>query len=363
MAAFDRQDYTVPEGLYFVPAPFSLPEPAPGVGLTGEAAEGRGTGLSDSERTLLEDSFRAAYIDGLMRGLPLEGVLGGDRVHGWPEAEPLGWAQNWRSGAAYANSWGIPSLILAVQGINMNRAFIVQGPVLDLYGKSAGSNGANGILGYGYPCGDEFFYKGGRAQRFSLGLVTIDGEGQAAFSPQEVPSSLAAPPAETGVFPGGSWAIREDFQSAWLTRIDQNDGVFMSPDGPVRRIAFTGEPWLIRTGRGALEIREIYFQTFEGGREVFILFVSPGLSFRARSLRPPFLDALMGAQNRLLPGAETAEGASAMPQMDLEDRFSRALLQGLSVYGLPLTDPIPGDDEGGPVEAQRFSGGWMRGKR
>jgi hypothetical protein len=271
--------------------------------------------------------------------------------------------QNWRSGANYSNSWGIPSLILAVRGLNQNRAFIVQGLILDLYGKSAGIDGANGILGYGYPLGNEFFYQRGRAQRFSRGLITIDGEGRAAFIPQTAPSTLTAPPSEIGVFPGGSWMIREDFQLAWAVRIDQNDGLYMSPDGPVQRIAFTREPWILSTTKGPLEIRGIYFQTFEQGQELFIFFESPDLSLQIRNLRAPFLDVLLWAPARLLPGAEgagTTEG-SAMPKVEIEDSFSQALIRGLSVYGLPLTDPMPKDDEGRLVEAQRFSGGWMMG--
>jgi hypothetical protein len=363
---FDRQNYTFSEDLRFVPASFSVPAPAPGVGVvTGETGD-RGASLSEAEKNLLENSFRIAYLEGLFREVPLAGVLGGDRVHGWPAADPLGWAQNWRSGVNYSNSWGIPSLVLAVKGITQNRVFVVHGPILDVYGKSAGINGANGIPGYGYPCGDEFFYKGGRAQRFSLGLITVDEQGQASFIPQTVPSGRTSPPAQTGVFPGGGWAIQEDFQSAWSVRIDQNDTA-MPPDGPVRRIIFSQEPWIISTATGPLEIREIYFQSFNGGTEVFILPESPNLSFRVRSLRAPFLDAFLLASNRLLPGVENTagetSGGSAMPQIKVEDRFSQALLRGLSVYGIPLTDPMPKNDEDILVEAQRFSMGWMIGRR
>jgi hypothetical protein len=362
---FDRQNYSFPEDLRFVPALFSVPAPAPGVGLvTGEPGD-RGANLSDAEKTLLENSFRAAYIEGILQEVPLTGVLGGDRVHGWPAADPLGWAQNWRSGVDYSNSWGIPSLVLAVKGTAQDRVFVVHGPILDVYGKSAGIDGANGIPGYGYPCGDEFLYKGGRAQRFSLGLITVDGQGQGSFIPQTAPSALAPPPAQTGVFPGGSWVIREDFRSAWSVRIDQTD-VSLIPDDPVQRITFIEEPWIINTDTGPLEIRGIYFQTFKEGTEVFILPESPNLPFRGRSLRAPFLDAFLLASNHLLPGAENTAGTpggSAMPQIKVEDRFSRALLRGLSVYGIPLTDPMPKNDEDILVEAQRFSAGWMIGRR
>jgi hypothetical protein len=180
---FNRRDYNFPGELRFVPAPFSIPEVPSGVGLlTGEPGD-RSASLQDAEKEFLERAFRSAYIEGLFREIPLTGVLGGDLVHGWPAAAPLGWVQNWRSGIDYPNSWGLPPLILAVMGIDRDRVFMVHGPILDAYGKSAGLNGANGILGYGYPRGDEFFYNRGMAQRFSLGIITVDGEGAVSFIP------------------------------------------------------------------------------------------------------------------------------------------------------------------------------------
>jgi hypothetical protein len=353
------QEYALSEELRFVPAPFSVPHAAPGVGLiTGESGT-RAASLQDSEKNLLTDSFRAAYLEGLVREIPLRGVLGGDRVHGWPAADPLSWAQNWRSDADYSNSWGIPSLVLAAKGINQYRVSVIHGPILDVYGKSAGIDGANGVLGYGYPCGDEFFYERGRAQRFSLGLITVDEEGQASFIPQAAPSDLSPAPPQLGVFPGGSGAIREEFHAAWSIRIDQT-GEPLNPDGPVQRMSFIEEPWIIDTDPDPVEIRELYFQTFEGRREVFILPESPQLSFRVRILRAPFLDAFLRAPKRPLPGAENRSGGkNAMPKVQAGDSFSQALLRGLSFYGLPLSDPMPRDDEGALVEAQRFSAGWM----
>jgi hypothetical protein len=51
-----------------------------------------------------------------------------------------------------------------------------------------------------------------------------------------------------------------------------------------------------------------------------------------------------------------------MPKAQAEDSFSQALLRGLSFYGLPLSDPMPKNDEEVLGEAQRFSAGWMMGR-
>jgi hypothetical protein len=251
--------------------------------------------------------------------------------------------------------------------MDRGRVFMIYGPILDAYGKSAGINGANGILGYGYPRGDEFLYDRRRAQRFSLGLMIMDGEGQVSFIPQPAPSTGAVPPAEVGAFPGGGWAVREDFQAAWNIWIDSNDG-FLLPDGPVRQIALTQEPWIIDADPKAPKIGRIYFQTFERGTVLFILAESPDMSFRVRILRAPFLDTLLWAPDRLLPGFETADGKSSglagglsVPRSELEDDYTRALVRGLSAYGLPLTDAMPKNDEDTLVEAQRFSRGWILG--
>jgi hypothetical protein len=102
---------------------------------------------------------------------------------------------------------------------------------------------------------------------------------------------------------------------------------------------------------------------------LFILAESPDLPFRVRILRSPFLDAFLWAQDRPLPGFETASGKAdgrpddpAMPRLETEDDFTRALIRGLAVYGLPLTDAVPKNDEDTLVEAQRFSRGWMVGR-
>jgi hypothetical protein len=158
---------------------------APGVGIfTGDPRD-PALNLAEEERERISLSFRRAYGEALKRGFPLDGVLGGDRVHAWPVDSPLAWVQNWRSAEPYPNSWGLPTLVLAILGIDAKEVFIVRGAVLDAYGKSGGRGGANGVAGYGPPLGGEFAHNEGVAQRFGEGLITVDASGQAVFIPED----------------------------------------------------------------------------------------------------------------------------------------------------------------------------------
>ncbi|MDR0450188.1 MAG: hypothetical protein LBH26_02880 [Treponema sp.] len=172
-------------------------EAAPGVGIFTRNPRDPALKLEAEEKERISLSFRKAYAEALSRGLPLEGVLGGDQVHAWPTDSPLAWVQNWKSAAAYPNSWGLPSLVLAIRGFDSGAVFVVQGAILDAYGKSRGQGGANGVAGYGPPLSDEFPYSEGEdqgpaqgiAQRFGKGLMTADASGRAAFIPDEPPAS------------------------------------------------------------------------------------------------------------------------------------------------------------------------------
>ena len=174
-----RSDGTQPE-MVFIPREFPSLEIMPGVGfITGDRRD-RAASLTEKEKADLSDSFRAAYADGLLQEAPLAGVLGGDFVHNWPANNPLGWVQNWSTAIPEENSWRSPSLVLAIRGFMAetdDRVFIVQGKMLDQYGKNDGINRANGNTGYGSPLGNQFLYEGKVAQRFESGLITIDREG------------------------------------------------------------------------------------------------------------------------------------------------------------------------------------------
>jgi len=159
-----------PENLYF------LPQELPGLALSSDL------GVSDTSPNAAEAAFGEAYLDGLFRGLPLTGVLGGDRVHPWPADSPTGKIQNWNSSLEAPNSWGIPGLVLALSSLEADApVFIVSGAILDQYGKSSGVNRANGISGYGIPLGNAYFEDGAAFQSFSLGTIKVDSTGSYFF--------------------------------------------------------------------------------------------------------------------------------------------------------------------------------------
>jgi hypothetical protein len=357
-----------PGDLIFLPASFPALMPAPGVGVV--SRERRGASLTSGERAALQDSFRAAYVDGLLRGLPLEGVLGGDQVHGWPETNPSGWVQNWRSARPVSNSWGISSLILAVQGVEIqkemaqDRVFIVDGEILNYYGVSSGLGGANGDMGYGSPRGEKFAYNDGIAQRFDLGLIVIDQEGQGSFLPGEPPSAGLSPPPETGVFPGAPQAdaeqVRDAFFTAWKMALDRNIET-MVPDGPGRYLSLSGA-FLDPASPESGEVKGVYIQTFNRRSALLILIESPVLPFHVRFITSPFLELL------LFPERYSLQGSESLSPVDLtfrgEDDFARRLMGGIAFYGFPLTDPLPYKTEGDSSwqETQRFSTGFISGR-
>jgi hypothetical protein len=324
------------EGLVFIPADPPPLVPAPGVGIIS-----RGASLNGEARAVLQDTFRAAYLDGLLKGLPLAGVLGGDEVHGWPDANPSGWVQNWRGARPVPNSWGIPSLILAIQGVEsareMNRVFIVDGEILDYYGTSAGLNGANGDIGYGSPRGEIFLYNKGIAQRFDFGLIVIDEQGQGSFLPEEPPSLNQEPPPELGIFPEApDGKIREAFLAAWKMALDRT--IEMVPDGPGQYLSgFSRNP----DSPAAGNLEGLYIQTFNRRGALLILPEAPGLPRHVRFLGPPFLDAFVSPEG---------------------NDFTQRIMRGIALYGFPLTDPLPyrADKDSAWQEAQRFSRGWLR---
>ncbi|MDR3146092.1 MAG: hypothetical protein LBU21_07430, partial [Treponema sp.] len=363
----------------------------------------------------LEESFKTGYIDALLRDTPLAGVLGGDFVHGWPPEEPAAWVQNWRSAEPEPNSWGLPSLVLGLRGIEGDRVFTVTGPILDAYGRGEGLNGANGAAGYGAPRGDPFPLGRGLAQRFDRGLFILEPPEKPVFIPGKAPSAVLPCPPQTGSFPEGSPAererIREAFRSAWRIAIDARYGSPelaaglsdssdpagpagpsnpaessdpsdpsdpAGPAGPAARGRAAEAPGPIpplrpdgevvycplspvpRAGAGeeALRTGGLYIQLFEGASIIFLLADSPALPAHVRVIKPPFTEALLASGRRRLPGAETP--AEEFPDAREDDTtWLGALLRGLALYGIPLTDELPRREEGVYRGAQRFSRGWM----
>jgi hypothetical protein len=359
------KEYLIPEGVEFMPAPFSWPAAVPGVGAITRDQNDPGAKLAGEDRARLTESFRAAFIDGLFRDLPLVGALGGDFVHSWPSSAPLAWVQNWQirdtvPGNRASNSWGIPSLVLAIRGIDRDQAFIVRGAILDAYGKSAGLNNANGVMGYGAPRGNEFSYQSGIAQQFDYGLIHVDAAGKSVFIPNEVPAFPAEEfPEDLGYFPGisGDENLRKAFRLAWQRGRNENAPPLI-PDGPLQRIRFTKNPWGLHTDTGEIRIRELYFQTFNRGSALILLAISPDADFQARLLVFPFADAFLADAEHPIPGTDTSLAAS-FPELDSPGGFADTLLQGLEFYGLPLTDVFPQREENAFRKTQRFSLGWM----
>jgi hypothetical protein len=365
-AAGDNLEHAPPENLYFMPASMPALKAAPGVGAITRESRDRASSLSPGEKAALTKSFQDAYADALLRGQPLTGVLGGDLVHSWPETNPSGWVQNWQTADPQPNSWGIPSIILAIQSIEIlremaqDRVFTVHGAALDFYGRSSGMNGANGDRGYGSPRGEEFFYNSNIAQRFELGLIVTPGSGKGFFLPGPPPSDGLEAPQETGVFApvpkGYSGKIRNAFLTAWKMALDRNIEV-MIPDGPGIYLPFPNDP--AAPEGGALEGH--YVQTFNKQTSLLVLPDTPALPLHARFITSPFLDVL------LLPGEYPLRGGEGLEPLDIaytgDDAFIRRLVDGFALYGFPLSDPLPfKTKDAAPSswqEAQRFFRGWI----
>ncbi|MDR2499517.1 MAG: hypothetical protein LBD37_00370 [Treponema sp.] len=401
------------EGLFFQPEDVPELSLAPGVALMTADPRDKSAGLSAGEKQAVRESFCQAYIEGLLQDAGLAGVLGGDRVHGWPPDSPAAWVQNWRAKEPFPNSWGLASLILALGSIEGGQVSLVSGAILDQYGKIRGVGKPNGVLGYGRPLGNPFFAKGFAAQWFDAGLFLVRPQGDVLFIPAGESAVIASPraeeeetaaqepakaaageqaeappiqreplseaaltaalpdaqaPAGLGAYTGGGLgeeALRPVFHDAWraaaLRRLEE-PAVF-SPDGPVYQVDLREYPWYLATGKRSIAIEGLYIQSFNQGKEVLILAESPGLPRRARFLGGPFLEALENAESGRIGGAE-ALSAEAWHIPLAAAGWPAKLLRGLAVYGLPLSDPLPRLREGVFVESQRFSKGWIfLGKR
>lgn len=252
--------------------------------------------LAAADKAITAASFRAAYREAALRGVPVVGVLGGDLVHAWlPPARSGGsgaLVQNWREEPASNNSWGLPGLVLAVAPMRAAptgapigvapRVFIVRGAILDAYGQGGGLGGANGIAGYGVPVGDELRTAEGTAQRFEFGTISIkdtDGAAVAAFTP-ELPQSTQGIPesvGEAGTAPIGARG-RTAFRAGWTAAVDSGLTP-ATPDGPVFRIerassvlwaqTFGGNSWALTLDEGrdgtvssAKRITGVFLQTY-----------------------------------------------------------------------------------------------------
>jgi hypothetical protein len=350
MKPFNSSLVEYPDGMVF------LPQKVPNLAVPPDIGNAE---TGDFPRELVEKAFNEAYVEALFRGLPLTGVLGGDRVHPWPPNAPVGIVQNWNSALKKPNSWGIPGLVLALSPADQSGyVFVLSGAVLDQYGRSAGLGGANGAVGYGLPLGDVFFENGAAVQVFTRGTIRIAGTGSSFFPGTD---HWTQQEAEDGDWMGDKLSpeIAAAFLRAWNSAPQLRER--LSADGAVMRLSFS-KPWTIEGEGENFSLDGLYLVTFDEGRFVLVLADAAGFPLRARFIGAPFLNALLRSGERL-EGAEDLSPSESLPVSP--NPYVKALLDGFSLYGIPLSDSLPQaleapqESEAPFREAQRFSRGWM----
>jgi hypothetical protein len=333
---------------------------------------GRDAGSEPDGGKHLSGIFRDAYREALMREMPLEGVLGMDEAHLWPEKSPLTWVQNWRvASSSFNNSWGIAGLALAVLNTAGDKVFTVSGDILDMYGKSLGVGGRNGVAGYGAPLTDVFFIKFTDqttpvcAQRFAKGLIYVDGMGRGVFIAGDAPSSIVENDETAGFYPTDDVELRQKlkftFGRAYRGLIDRYDRP-VKADGPVEYRDFGDSVWSIETEDGLFSVAGMYVQQYDGGEFAAVLPILAGregdvktsdLSFLedACTIEPPF-SAMVNESFRL-------PGARKITPHPLDSNGKKSVfLKSLALYGIPLADSFVNIET--MVLSQRFSNGVFR---
>lgn len=356
------------DGISFTPEKlFALTVPADVGRISGKDA-----GTEPDGGARLGGIFRAAYREALMREMPLEGVLGMDEAHLWPEKTGLCWVQNWRgASSSLNNSWGIAGLTLAVLNTAGDKVFTVNGDILDMYGKSLGTGGENGVTGYGTPLTNVFFMKftdrtaPALAQRFEKGLIYVDGMGKSVFIAGKAPSSMVENDETAGFYPTDDVELRQKlkftFGRAYRGLIDRHDRP-VKADGPVEYLDFGGIVWPIETGEGAFSVAGLYVQQYDGGEFAAVLPVLSGGEYNgktgvfsfledARTIEPPF--------SAIVKGSVRLPGAREITPHPLDDNGKKSpFLKILALYGIPLTDSFVNIET--MALSQRFSNGVFR---
>ncbi|MDR1507662.1 MAG: hypothetical protein LBI67_11230 [Treponema sp.] len=364
MTAFNPLERELPGGFRFRPEPVPDLAVPPDVGTLSEYPPA-------NQNDSLISAFTDAYKDALLRGLSLKGVLGGDRVHPWPDNNPQGRIQNWTSGGGEMNSWGFPGLTLAIGNAEepdeAYMVYTVSGGILDRYGRSPGPNIGNGIAGYGYPVGEMFFREGSAFQYFSRGSIEANAEGSV-FLPGAVP----------GMSKSEDASDTADEIARVFSALSVPEELAGRSDGPVISIVFP-EPWIIAGQAGGIPVTGVHIKSYDTGNSLFVFVDSPVLPRRARFLTGSFLNILLRSEERI-PGSENESPEGPAPVAG--SSYTRALFAGFSVYGVPLSNSLPvtaGDPEQAAAdgsydetaagtadagfaafqETQRFSRGWI----
>jgi hypothetical protein len=350
---------------------YFVSRPLPGLSIPADV--GARTENPADETGIINDAFREAYVEGLLREIPLMGVLGSDRVNPWPAAAPECFSQNWVSAEGEPNSWGIPNLVLALGNYHdlaggesgHYSVFTVSGQILDLYGKSAGYHGNNGAAGYGIPLGEVFFSDGMAVQRFSRGRMITDGkEGRFSFLPDTFTSLLESlsPEEKQREFSGSNIPpdVSSAFARAWAYTFSEREG---NSDGPVTRVSFS-RPWILHGETKEIPVKGFYYKSYNRENDVLVLLDAEELPLRARLLSGTYLQIIRS--HKRLPGLSGHILGSAAGT-----GLGRSLTEGFAIYGPPLSDPLPipahtmpaHDEEAVPetffLEAQRFARGWI----
>ncbi|MCA1951166.1 MAG: hypothetical protein LDL24_11380 [Treponema sp.] len=269
-------------------------------------------------------TFQQEYERALLSFIPLTGVLGADKLHRWTNKSRDGkiisaLVQNWQSSVPLANGWGLPSLVLAMDGEHGGAAYTIFPPILDIFSQNRGNGNTAGLAGYGKPVTGTFLLREGSGyvfgQRFSAafitGILSEKGLSQGNVMLEPAPSLAIVPGKEVGFKADGN-TIEESFTKSWLKALDQ--GIFQPgfgiPDGYVRSMdAAPSASQETRENRIRFD-----FQTFDRARWAI---VQPlGTSSPSFIIEPPFIDIFL----RFHTDAGTA------------------IAKAISIYGFPVAD-------------------------
>ncbi len=296
----------------FIPAPYEAPMVPADVGLGDPGLPAQ-----------VSIAFQQAYERACISFIPLTGVLGADKLHRWSNKTREGktisaLVQNWQSRVPLANGWGLPSLVLAMDGEDGGAVYPIFPPILDTFSQNRGNGRTAGLAGYGKPVTGPFLVQEGNGyvvgQRFSAALITgilnEKGLSQGNVILEAPPSQAIVPRKEVGLRADNSMV--ESFKKAWFKALDL--GVFQSgfgiPDGYVR---FMDVVPADKTGSPGDRIGFV-FQTFDSTRWAIVQ--PAGTSSEPFIIHRPFIDVFLNFH----PDADTA------------------LAKALSVYGLPVAD-------------------------
>jgi hypothetical protein len=295
--------------LFYIPVPSPMPVVPADVG----QADG-------SISASAVQKFRAEYARALGSFFPLAGVLGADRLHRWTNKARDGTVisalvQNWKSSIPLPNGFGLPQLVLAMDGADGGTVHCIIPPILDIYSQGRGLGRAGGLAGYGKPMTGPFLVLDGEsyvyAQWFSFSLIqaSLDTQGRSSgqVNLEPAPSLTARIPSGVGLLPEGTKS--EALVKTWLQALDLGfpQGSAGNPDGPA---VYLESPPAEST---LAESHTIAVQTFDKGRWAIM---QTGKGSDPVLIFPPFMDLFVSGKTD----------------------YSTALALAISAYGPPLAN-------------------------